>query len=237
MRALRGCGVGLMPERLADPEALFRLAVARANDVRPLVVGIAGPPGSGKSTLAEEMCRRLTDLGLKTRYCPMDGFHLSNARLENAGLRHVKGRIDTFDAEGFLDAVKALETGKAFRWPIYSRKLHGPVADGTRIGGDEDVHVVEGNYLFVDAPVWNRLSDRFGLRVFVEVDDATLARRLHSRHRASGKTTAEARRWVAEVDLPNARVVRATLPKAEFMLDGTMPLPHSIGNGNDAERG
>jgi len=209
-----------MAERLLGPETLFRLAAARADDVHPLVAGIAGPPGSGKSTLAEEMCRRLTDIGLKARYCPMDGFHLSNARLDDAGLSSVKGRIDTFDAEAFLEAVKALESRKAFLWPVYSRKLHEPVAEGTRIGGDEDVYVVEGNYLFADLPIWRELSGRFGLCVFIELDDATLVRRLHARHLASGSTSAEARRRISEVDLPNARAIRATLPRAEFVLDG-----------------
>ncbi len=150
----------------------------------------------------------------------MDGFHLSTARLEVLGLRTAKGRIDTFNADALLAAVQSLTARKAFWWPTYSRTKHEPVADGLWITGQEDVCIVEGNYLFAETPVWNDVARQFRLRIFVDAPDAVLQERLRARHLAGGRGPVRAHAKIFETDLPNAGKIRATKHAAEFVVDG-----------------
>lgn len=60
-----------------------------------LVVGLAGAPGSGKSTIAERLKTGLKAAGIFAGLVAMDGFHLSNAVLDELGRRNRKGAPDT----------------------------------------------------------------------------------------------------------------------------------------------
>lgn len=196
------------------------LAHVRVTMARPLLLGIAGPPAIGKSTLAQRLVDDLSDPhGFVAQYCPMDGFHLPNAELDALGLRAEKGRIDTFDAEALLAAVQRLTMKEAFWWPAYSRTLHEPVAEGVRITGQEDVCVIEGNYLLSDAPVWQDVARLFSVRVFIDAPDEVLHARLLARHQASGRGQDEARAKINRTDLPNAERIRAGKSAAEVVVD------------------
>ncbi len=203
---------------------LLSEVAARTKDSagRPYLLGIAGPPAAGKSTLAQRLAIDLSRVhGLVARHCPMDGFHLPNRRLDALGLREAKGRIDTFDALGLLAAMQRLSAKTAFWWPVYSRSRHDPVADGLRITGDEDVCIVEGNYLFCDAPVWRDIGYFFGFRVFVDAPDEVLRQRLLERHRSGGRNLDEAIAKIARTDLSNARGIRAGKRIAEVVINDT----------------
>ena len=207
------------PASYADLLGLV-LGRARSATVRPFLLGVAGPPAAGKSTLARRLAEDLSRAhGLVARFCPMDGFHLPNARLDELGLCAVKGRIDTFDAEALLAAMQRLTANESFWWPAYSRTRHEPVAEGVRITGQEDVCVVEGNYLLCDAPVWRDVACLFALRVFIDAPDEVLSQRLLARHRAGGSEREEARAKIARTDLPNARRVRARRSAAGIVID------------------
>ena len=196
------------------------LARARTATAHPFLLGVAGPPATGKSTVAQRLADDLSQAhGLAARYCPMDGFHLPNARLDALGLCAEKGRIDTFDAEALLAAMQRLTAKEAFWWPAYPRTRHEPVIEGVRITGQEDVCVIEGNYLLCDAPVWRDAARLFGLRVFIDAPDEVLRVRLLARHRAGGRDPDEARAKIARTDLPNARRIRAGKSAAEVVID------------------
>ncbi len=205
------------------PDLLSGVAArARDSEGRPYLLGIAGPPAAGKSTLAQRLVNDLSQgHGLVARHCPMDGFHLPNEHLGALGLREAKGRIDTFDAPGLLATMQRLSEKTAFCWPVYSRTRHDPVAEGLRITGDEDVCVVEGNYLFCDAPVWRDIRYFFRFRVFVDAPDEVLRQRLLERHRSSGRSLDEAVAKIARIDLPNARRIRAGKHIAEAVINDT----------------
>ena len=151
----------------------------------------------------------------------MDGYHMSNARLEELGLRSAKGRIDTFDIDAFADKLIKLRRGeREFYWPVYSRVLHDVVPEGFFIGSKMRIFLVEGNYLFVQDEKWKIIGKLLDMKIFIRESDATITTRLLARHRLGGKTEEQARTKVAHVDLPNAEMVRLTEGYADVVLAG-----------------
>jgi pantothenate kinase len=151
----------------------------------------------------------------------MDGFHHSQAELVRRGLRDVMGRIDTFDAEGYLALLRSLrdEEGKTISAPDFDRTVEEPMADAISIGPDVKFVITEGNYLLDDEPPWPDVRATLDEVWFVEADEATRVERLLARHIEFGKTEDEARRWMTRVDEPNALRIRAIRDRADLVVD------------------
>ena len=120
-----------------------------------LVVGLVGAPGSGKSTIASELETRLKEAGLLAGLVAMDGFHLSDAVLDELDRHDRKGAPDTFDIDGYLAILDRVRTDGARQVlvPVYRRDLHEPVAAGSIVAGP-GVVVTEGNYLALETRGW-----------------------------------------------------------------------------------
>jgi pantothenate kinase len=199
--------------------------VARARELarRPgrAILGIIGAPGAGKSTLARSLAERLRADGNSVTLVPMDGFHLPQAELVRLGLRDVMGRIDTFDAEGYLALLRLLrdETDQTVMAPDFDRTVEEPVHDAIRVDPDVRLVLTEGNYLLDDEPPWPDVRATLDEVWFVETDDASRVERMLARHVEFGKTDEEARRWMARVDEPNARRIQTTRDRADLVVD------------------
>ena len=185
------------------------------------LLGITGAPGSGKSTLARDLAEQLRADGVGVALVPMDGFHLPQAELVRRGLRDVMGRIDTFDAEGYLALLRRLrdETDRTVTAPDFDRTVEEPVADAIRVEPDVRLVLTEGNYLLDDEPPWPDVRATLDEVWFVETDDASRVERLLARHVEFGKTEEEARRWMARVDEPNELRITARRGEADFGVD------------------
>ncbi len=83
--------------------------------------------------------------------------------------------------------------------------------------------VTEGNYLLLDLPEWRAVRAELDEVWFVEVDDVVRRARLVARHVAFGKSPADAARWVAEVDDPNALLIASTRSRADRLVAGYTP--------------
>ena len=193
-----------------------RLAARLAQEGAPsrLVVGLTGAPGSGKSTLAGSLCTALAGRRALAGFMPMDGFHMSNAVLDELGRRGRKGAPDTFDVEGYLALLDRVRAGGEVLSPVYRRDLHEPVAASTRVTGP-GVVVTEGNYLALDTHGWRGARERIDALIMIDVADDELIRRLIDRHTAFGRQRGEAAHWVRMVDMPNARLVAATAARCD----------------------
>ena len=181
-----------------------------------LVVGLVGAPGSGKSTIAEQLKTGLKAAGVFAGLVAMDGFHLSNAVLDELGRRNRKGAPDTFDVEGYLatlDRVRADGAPQVFA-PAYRRDLHESVAAGS-IVSDTGVVVTEGNYLALETRGWGAARERIDLLIHIDVPEEVLVLRLINRHEEFGKNPLAAGHWVRTVDLPNARLIATSVHRCD----------------------
>lgn len=198
-----------MSETIRTYDELMLVVSAEVKSVgTPFLIGIAGPPATGKSTLAERLVADLGAAGTEACNCPMDGFHLTNAQLNECGLRDAKGRIETFDADAFVTAVQRLKDRTPFWWPVYSRQRHDPIPEGTSISGTEAAYVIEGNYVLAEAEPWRVACDAFDLRIFVDAPDEVLRQRLLKRHQKSGRSPSDAVLKIDRTDIPNAQIIR-----------------------------
>ena len=197
--------VDLLKEQLAEDGAPARL-----------VVGLVGAPGSGKSTIAADLESQLKETGIFAGLIPMDGFHLSNAVLDELGRHDRKGAPDTFDVEGYLatlDRVRADGAHQVFV-PIYRRDQHESVAAGGIVSGT-GVVVTEGNYLALETRGWGAARERIDLLIHIDVPEEVLVPRLINRHEDFGKNALDAGHWVRTVDLPNARLIATSVHRCD----------------------
>ncbi|PZQ95883.1 MAG: nucleoside/nucleotide kinase family protein [Cereibacter sphaeroides] len=191
--------------------------IAARADAAPgrFLVGIAGAPGAGKSTIAEEL---VTRLGPRAALVPMDGFHLDNAILDARGRRFHKGSPDTFDVGGLVSVLQRLKAGGEVIVPVFDRYRDVSVGSARIVPVDAKIIISEGNYLLLQDEPWTALAPLWDMRVFLDVPEADLERRLIARWEHHGLSAEEGRRRAFDNDIPNARTVIARSAKADVVL-------------------
>lgn len=206
-----------------DVQIVCDLANSKRVAGRRTIIGIAGPPASGKSTLAETVVQCLNTEEAEAPVAallPMDGYHLDNRLLESRGLLARKGAPETFDANGFCDAIQELSsaTRESFH-PKFDRQMDLAIANSIAIHPHTPVVVVEGNYLFLNSEPWASLSDIFSATVFVSPTIEKLRDRLQQRWIKHGLDPAAAMQRATGNDLPNAELVLSESREADVLLN------------------
>ena len=186
------------------------------------LLGVTGAPGAGKSTLTETLLSHLSAaMGADAvGHLPMDGFHLADVQLDRLGRRDRKGAPDTFDADGFVAALRRLhdEPDRTLFVPGFDRDLEQPIAAAIAIPPTARIVVTEGNYLLLPGGGWGRARPPMTEVWYVDVDDDARRERLVRRHEQFGKSPDAARAWVDQVDEPNARLISSTRDAADLVV-------------------
>lgn len=207
-----------MERRLSRAALKERLA---ALDAPRALVAIVGAPGSGKSTLADQLARYLNrgNAG-RAALLAMDGFHYDDAVLEPRGLRPRKGAPETFDVAGLCHLLNRLRANREaeIAVPVFDRALEIARAGAAVIPASTQLVLVEGNYLLLRRPPWDRLAQLFDLTLRLDVPEPELRIRLTRRWERAGLPPEEVRRRVEENDLPNGRLILHESRPADLVL-------------------
>ena len=198
--------------------ALLRIRELLNRSTDRALVGIVGKPGAGKSTLSAYLLQELKSS--EATVVPMDGYHLSNAVLQELGRADRKGAPDTFDVAGFASLLQRIRVERSvdIYYPVFDRSIEesiaaqGVVTQGTR------VVIVEGNYLLHDTGGWEVIADLLDEIWFIDVDDEKRLERLIARHIAYGKSPEDAASWSRGSDEVNARTIAAGSSRAHAVI-------------------
>ena len=205
------------PDCITRAELLELVAGIRAAE-RRVLVGLTGPPGSGKSSLAAHLAGSLCP---SPPVVPMDGFHMAQAVIDQKGLGDSKGAPETFDSWGFVSLVERLASaagdGVVYA-PKFDRSIEEPIAGAIPVRPADGLVIVEGNYLLLDESPWTQMRSALDLCVYLEVEDAIRIRRLVDRHVRYGRPRHEAGHFVHSSDEKNARLIKATRNRADFIV-------------------
>lgn len=153
-------------------------------------------------------------------HVPMDGFHLADAQLRRLGLLDRKGAPETFDPAGYAHLLERVrtETDIEVYTPGFDRVLEQPLAGALVVPPAARLVITEGNYLLLDDPAWSRVRRMMDRVWFVEADEELRVSRLTARHVEFGKSSSQARDWVADVDGRNAARVAPTAAAADRVI-------------------
>ena len=201
------------------PEILQRAQALLASGQRK-ILGIAASPGAGKSTLAENL---LKALGAQAQVVPMDGYHLSNSELKRLGRAGRKGAPDTFDAAGYVNLLRRIQTqqpGETVYAPEYRREFEEGIAGAIAIETDTPLIITEGNYLLLDEGAWGLVRTVLDETWFLDIDSALRQQRLLERHMRFGRSREDALEWIAVTDEPNAQRIERSRHRADWIIQG-----------------
>jgi len=196
--------------------------LARATDRREsrIILGIVGIPGGGKSTFAEKIVNAVSEKRPGAAVVvPMDGFHLTNATLDELGLRSRKGSPPTFDVAGYISLLHtAGSRGNTPDFPIYDRSLHEPVY--TRrpehtIGPEIEIVVTEGNYLLLDQSPWSDVAPCLSEAWYLDTSAEQAKQWVIARHVRGGRSEEDAAAHYERNDWPNTQLVMQSRERAD----------------------
>ena len=182
---------------------------------RKIIAFIAAPPATGKTTLAQflEKLSRENQLFTNVRALGMDGFHYDSEYLKkNKILRdgkeilmnEIKGAPETFDVDTMQIKLREVRQ-EGTNWNLYDRIIHDVVHDAMSV--EDDIILLEGNYLLLEEPRWTNIRVLADYTVFVKAAPQLLTERLITRKMKSGLTREEAENFYRNSDSKNVERV------------------------------
>jgi pantothenate kinase len=198
--------------------ALLRIKESLNRSTDRYLIGIVGKPGAGKSTLSAFLHEELHSS--EVTVVPMDGYHLSNAVLQELGRADRKGAPDTFDVAGFASLLQRIrnEMSVDVYYPVFDRSIEESIAAQGVVTKETKVLIVEGNYLLHDSGGWEVIAELLDELWFIDVDDEKRLERLIARHIAYGKSPADAQSWSRGSDEVNARTIATGRARAHAVI-------------------
>lgn len=200
-------------------------AIYRESGKQRLCFGIAGPSGSGKSFLSVLVYELGKEIDPSIRIVPIsiDAYHYPNTYLESTvkdgtSLKQVKGRYDTYDVEALVTALEEYRHGNRVQFPLYSRKLHEPIANAISVAEQPTLLLVEGLWLLRKEAGWGNVRPFLDKTFYIDDVAEDSRERTLSRHIMGGRSEEDAKRQYEQSDAKNRELVIATKDSADELL-------------------
>ncbi|HBM74827.1 MAG TPA: nucleoside/nucleotide kinase family protein [Clostridiaceae bacterium] len=205
---------------------LQRITEIRKRLSRRAVVFLTAPPAVGKSTLSlflEKLSHEIKGV-IPIQSLSLDGFHYPNDYLKKKkivfqGKEHylyeIKGMPETFDLDKCKSYLKRIKN-ENIRWPIYDRNIHDVVMDQILV--EEQIVLVEGNWLLLDERGWRDLKQFCDYSIFISPYKKVLKDRLIHRKMKGGLNYKEALNFYIRSDSKNIERVMEHRLKADLEL-------------------
>ncbi len=144
------------------------------DDIKTMVVGIAGGSGSGKTTLADQV---LNNLGRdKIAFLPHDAYYRDVKGIpleERAKINY--DHPDSLETELLVEHILRLKGGYSVEVPVYDFTNHNRKKDETVLVEPRQIILVEGILIFFE----KQLRELFDMKIYVDTDpDMRFIRRL-----------------------------------------------------------
>lgn len=190
-----------------------------------VIICICGPTGSGKSVLgvlAKHIAQQM-NLPFRFELISQDAYHYPNKYLlshfdKGQSLKDFKGRYDTYDTIKLKKHLERFVGGSSVTFPIYSRKIHEPIAKGITVNEKNVLLLIEGIWLLHGKDSWQKMSKLYDFSFFIKANKKKVKDRVIQRHFNGGKTLAEAKRHYNESDAINFNLIMQSKSKADTIL-------------------
>ena len=194
---------------------LLKLAELREITDRKIVAFLAAPPGAGKTSLLTflEKYSRENPEFTPIRALGIDGFHYPAEYLKRTTIQRgdqeillndIKGAPDTFDTDTLQTKLREVRQ-EGTDWHGYDRLIHDVVHNVMSV--EDDIILLEGNYLLLKDPRWTNIRVLADYTVFVTTDPELLKERLISRKVQSGLSREDAEKFYYASDSKNVELV------------------------------
>jgi len=128
--------------------------------------------------------------------------------LTERGWLERKGAAHTFDVSGFVHTLQRVRAGAEDIYvPVFDRNRDIAIAGAGFVAREIEIVLVEGNYLFLNAPGWNTLKALFDTKLFLSPDLSVIEQRLLQRWRDAGLDEGTVNQRTYQNDLPNAESI------------------------------
>ncbi|KAG7839814.1 hypothetical protein KL942_003425 [Ogataea angusta] len=194
-----------------------------------VIVAVCGAPGSGKSLISERVISRLNErfgkqIGVVV---PQDGFHYYMKDLlqmdDPDTMVARRGADFTFNAEGLVKLVRQIREHpeEEIYAPSFDHKIKDPVEHSIVIRPENQIVLLEGNYVCLDKEPWSEISRIADASWMVVARPELIRERIVRRHLEAGisKTKEEAEKRADGNDMVNGKYVMEHSREIDLAID------------------
>jgi pantothenate kinase len=187
------------------------------------LLGVTGVPGSGKTTTSHHLNKMVNDARPGSSVIvPMDGFHLYRwelDKLENPKEAHDRrGAPYTFNPTKFADLLEKIRNTGAVKAPSFDHHVGDPVEEDIEIKTDHKLVIVEGIYLLLKDPEWQRARACLDEVWYVDIDVNAAMERVRKRHISTGLSAELAKERCDRNDGVNSVLIEANKKAADKLI-------------------
>jgi hypothetical protein len=189
------------------------------------IVALGGPSGSSKSTTSAVLQEIIEAFQSKVPVIVVgqDGYHFAQEYLlktcdeNNEPLAKHKGRYDSFDCMAIKKDLESFVKGVKVSFPLYSRKIHDPIANAILCKDGPCLMIFEGLWVLYNEKPWNELLSLYDYSIFIHAPADVRKLNTITRHvRGNEHSLTDAENFYNRSDAKNAELIDANISHHDY---------------------